>query len=218
MTSQRDSELRRQLVHCAQRLEPEGLSIGKSGNLSARCGDRILITPSGVAYAELTPAAIVAVDIAGNTLDPDALTPSSEWRIHCDLYRARADIHAIVHAHAPASTALACTGRHIPAFHYMVAVAGGSDIPLAEYALFGSAELSQAINRAMDNRSACLLANHGLLACADTVAAAFNLAREVEALADQYSRALQLGDVKLLNDAQMREVLAQFKHYGQRNR
>lgn len=215
MTS--ETELRQQLVRYAQALAPSGLSVGKSGNLSARCDDRILITPSAVAYTDLTADKIVAMDLDGNAEAGQDYPPSSEWRFHCDLYRRRPDVQAIAHAHPPASTALACTGRAIPAFHYMVAVAGGDEIPIADYALFGSPELSDNIQAAIGKLNACPLANHGLIAVGQTPGQAFNLAVEVEQLAQQYCQALQLGDVRILGAEEMRQVLQKFKHYGQRS-
>lgn len=217
MTANREFPLRQALIRHARQLEASGLSCGKSGNLSARTGDRVLITPSGVAYSELEPRDIVALERDGTPAPEQALKPSSEWRIHCDLYRHRPDINAVVHAHPAACTALACTGRAIPAFHYMVAVAGGSEIPLADYALFGTAALSDNIVKAIGQLNACLLANHGMVALGSTVADAFNLALEIENLATQYSQALQLGDVRLLDAQQMLQVLEQFRHYGQRS-
>lgn len=217
MTTNREYQLRTALIEHAQQLQSSGLSCGKSGNLSARHQDTVLITPSGVAYSALEPQDIVALNRDGTPLPEQPLQPSSEWRIHCDLYQQRPDISAIVHAHPTACTALACTGRGIPAFHYMVAVAGGSEIPLAGYALFGTEVLSENIVRTIGTLNACLLANHGMVALGDSVASAFNLALEIENLAAQYCQALQLGDIRLLNDAQMREVLQQFRHYGQRS-
>lgn len=213
--SQQDA--RRQLVEFARALNSSGLSAGKSGNVSVRCGDQVLITPSGIAYQALTADHIVALTVDGQVIGEQAYSPSSEWRFHCDLYRQRADSGAIVHAHPPASTALACTGRSIPAFHYMVAIAGGMEIPIADYALFGSAALSQNILRAIGNLNACLLANHGLIALGASLEQAFNLAIEVEQLAAQYSQALLLGNVNILGEAEMRQVLQKFKTYGQRH-
>ncbi len=211
-----ETRLREQLVQYAQCLESSGLSVGKSGNLSARCGNDILITPSAIAYEALEPEKIVAVDLQGNCRDDDGGVPSSEWRFHCDIYRDRPDAAAIVHAHSPACTALACTGRAIPAFHYMVAVAGGTTIPIADYALFGTEQLSLNIQQSLGKLNACLLANHGMLALGGTVAQAFNLAKEVESIAHQYCLALSLGEVQLLSDEDMADVLAKFQTYGQR--
>lgn len=216
MNTNREFQLRQALIHYATQLQESGLSCGKSGNLSARCDDTVLITPSGIDYNDLTPGDIVLLDSDGSPAPEQPLKPSSEWRIHCDLYRHRPEIGAIVHAHPTFCTALACTGRHIPAFHYMVAVAGGCEIPLAGYALFGSAALSDNTINALGTLNACLLANHGMVAVGASPDQAFSLALEVENLAAQYCESLKLGEVRLLSDAQMREVLEQFQHYGQR--
>ncbi len=209
-------ELRRQLVHYANQLGLQGLSAGKSGNLSTRCAEFVLITPSAVDYKSLQPKDIVAIALDGQPRADQHFQPSSEWRFHCDLYRQRPDISAVVHAHPTACTALACTGRAIPSFHYMVAVAGGKEIPIADYALFGSAELSENIRQAIGEVNACLLANHGMIAIEKSLASAFNLAVEVETLARQYIEALQLGDIRLLSDEQMNAVINRFREYGQR--
>ncbi len=142
--------------------------------------------------------------------------PSTEWRIHLDIYNQRADVLGVVHAHPVACSALACTRRSIPAFHYMVAMAGGREIPLAEYALFGSPELSNNVIRAIGHLNACLMANHGMVALGDSLDSAFDLALEVENMARQYCQALQLGDVQLLSDAEMDAVIERFKYYRQR--
>lgn len=207
--------LRQQLCDYALALGSSGLSVGRSGNLSVRFGEHCLVTPSGVDYQQLSPADMVLIDLDGNTV-AGALQPSSEWHFHCGLYRARADVHAVVHAHPTYCTSLACSRRHIPAFHYMVAVAGGKDIPLAPYALFGTEELSGHVLKALQERQACLLANHGMIAVGRDLPAAFNLALEVETLAQQYCEVLKLGEPCLLNDAQMDAVLAKFSGYGQR--
>lgn len=211
-----EAETRQQLVDHAQRLGSSGLSAGKSGNLSARCGSTILITPTAVAYEDLTTSHIVALEDTGQPLPGQRFAPSSEWHFHCDLYRQREDVGAIVHAHPNACTALACTGRGIPAFHYMVAIAGGTQIPIADYALFGTEALSANIVQTIGELHACLLANHGMLALGTSVASAFNLAIEIETLAQQYCLALQLGQVNILGEQQMQAVVEQFRHYGQR--
>jgi len=141
--------------------------------------------------------------------------PSSEWRFHRDIYAARAEVGAVVHAHSPFATALACLGRNIPAFHYMIAVAGGSDIRCAPYATFGTQELSDGALRALEGRKACLLANHGMIAAGGTLADALALAVEVEGLAEQYCRALQIGEPRVLPDLEMAVVLEKFRTYGQ---
>ncbi len=174
----------------------------------------MLITPTGMAYGALTDADIVFVDADG-TLFKAGRAPSSEWHFHAAIYRKKPEAQAIVHCHSPSATALACARKAIPAFHYMVAVAGGRDIPLAPYATFGTPDLASAIVKTLENRRACLLANHGQVAFGETLEAALDLAREVEALAAQYITVLQLGAVHILDDAEMDRVLAKFETYGQ---
>src|SRR5262249_53087245 len=152
-------------------------------------------------------------DVVAMTMDGAAQgprTPSSEWRFHRDIYAARAEAQAIVHTHSPFATTLSCLERGIPAFHYMIAVAGGSDIRCAPYATFGTQELSDHALRALNGRRACLLANHGMIAMGASLAEAFALAVEVEALAEQYWRALQIGQPIILSDAEMGRVLEKF--------
>ncbi|MGA9368529.1 MAG: class II aldolase/adducin family protein, partial [Steroidobacteraceae bacterium] len=143
--------------------------------------------------------------------------PSSEWRFHRDIMAARPEVGAIVHAHSRHATALACTGRGIPAFHYMVAVAGGEDIRCAPYHTFGTQELSDAALTALEGRKACLLGHHGSIALGDDLHAALRLAGEVESLAAQYCAALALGDVGLLDTAEMRRVVEKFRSYGRQD-
>lgn len=210
-----DNKQRTELIAYSLQLATSGLSLGKSGNLSVRNQAGFLITPSGLAYDELQPEDIVQVDTHGNT-DGQPHAPSSEWRFHHDIYHARPDVHAIVHAHPTHCTALACTGRGIPAFHYMVGVTGKAEIPIAPYALFGTQALSDAVVNALDDGTACLMQNHGMLTVGLSLPSTFALALEVETLAKQYSEALKLGDVKLLSEQQMAAALEKFKGYGQR--
>lgn len=210
-----EQALREQLRDFALQLNSSGLSVGRSGNLSIRYKDGCLITPSGVDYQQLNAADMVRIDLDGQKQD-EGLNPSSEWHFHCGLYRSRPGVHAVVHAHPTYCTSLACSHHSIPAFHYMVAVAGGKDIPLAPYALFGTEELSEYAIKALQGRQACLLANHGMIAVGSDLPAAFNLAREVETLAQQYCEVLKLGEPKLLSDPQMQLVLDKFSSYGQR--
>ena len=209
-----EGALRAEIVETARRMKSSGLSHGRSGNVSARHDGGMLITPSGTPYETLTPEDIVSVDGSGQS-DPDAGKPSSEWRFHLAAYQARPDAGAVVHCHSRAATALACAHRPIPAFHYMVAVAGGTDIPLAPYATFGTPELAAHVAKALATRKACLMANHGQIATGASLEAALELAGEVENLAAQYLEVLKLGEVHLLDDAQMNEVLEKFKSYGQ---
>ncbi len=205
---------RNAVIAAAQAMARSGLSPGRSGNVSQRCGNGMLITPSGMDYETLDTGDICLVDRAGNT-SRDGRKPSSEWQLHAAIYEARPEADAIVHCHSPRATALACTRRDLPAFHYMVAVAGGKDIRCARYATFGTRELAAEAVAALEGRMACLLANHGQIAFGDSPAAALALAREVETLAGQYLDALAAGDVTILDDAEMAEVLARFSDYGQ---
>ena len=213
MAGLRFLKLRRAAIAAAQQLGPLGINQGNSGNVSLRAGDGLLITPTGIPYDALTPGQIVWMDLDGRC-EGDWL-PSSEWRFHCDILRERPDLNAIVHTHAVHATALACHGRGIPPFHYMVAAGGGRDIRCAPYATYGTAELSANAVRALEGRRACLLANHGLIACGCTLNEALALAVEVETLSAMYIKALQLGPPVELDDAEMETVLEKFSTYGQ---
>jgi len=205
--------LREKIIAVALEMNARGLNRGKSGNVSTRIDAGFLVTPTGLAYESMRPEDVVAMTQDGASRG--SRLPSSEWRFHRDIYAARAEVGAIVHAHSPFATALACLGRNIPAFHYMIAVAGGSDIRCAPYATFGTQELSDGALRALEGRKACLLANHGMIAAGGTLADALALAVEVEGLAEQYWRALQIGEPKVLPDLEMAVVLEKFRTYGQ---
>lgn len=189
-----------------------GLLCGTSGNFSVRAESGMWITPSGVAGQGLEAADLVFVDHAGGT--HGTAKASSEWRIHRDLYAADAATGSVIHAHPVHATALACQRRAIPAFHYMVAVAGGNDIRCSDYATFGSQALSEAVLAATRGRRACLMANHGLVAVGATPKQALELAVEVETLAQMYLAALSCGEPVVLDDAEMARVLEQFRDYG----
>lgn len=200
--------------HCCA-MNASGLSLGKSGNASLRWGDGLLITPTGRAYDRLQPEDIVFLDADGGCA-PGQLIPSSEWRFHCDILRAYPKANAVVHVHSTYATALACLGEGIPAFHYMVAVAGGAEIPCADYATFGSAELSDNVLRVLHGEfKACLMANHGQVAIGKTLADAYALAQEVENLARQYMLARSLGPTRNLPAEEMAQVVEKFRSYGQ---
>ncbi|HVN33845.1 MAG TPA: class II aldolase/adducin family protein [Casimicrobiaceae bacterium] len=212
--------LREAVIATAREMNALGINRGKSGNVSARWRkarfDGYLVTPSGMPYASIKPADIVALPLAGETgAAPGRRHPSSEWRFHRDIYRSRPDAAAIVHTHSPFATSLACLRSAIPAFHYMVAVAGGDDIRCAPYATFGTQALSDHAVAALDGRRACLLANHGMIAIGVSLAAALALAVEVETLAEMYWRARQLGEPVLLPQSEMAIVIAKFRTYGQ---
>ena len=206
-------DLRRALIEACRDLQRLGLTHGTSGNVSIRCDtDAFLVSPTGLAYASLEPQDVPLMRLDGSWYG--RCRPSSEWRFHRDILAARAEAGAVVHAHPRYATALACTGRGIPAFHYMVAVAGGRDIRCADYHTFGTQALSDAALAALEGRRACLLAHHGIIALGADVRTALALAGEVENLAAQYATALAIGGVKLLEDAEMDRVVEKFRTYG----
>ena len=204
---------RAEIISVALRMSSSGLSPGRSGNVSMRVDGGMLITPTGMAYGELRPSDIVEVRSDGR-VTPGQRVASSEWRVHLAIYKARVDVAAIVHTHSLNATALSCLHRGIPAFHYMVAEAGGDKIACAPYATYGTEELSRFAVKALGPRQACLLANHGAIAVGDSLRKAYELAGEVEVLASQYARALQIGRPKLLSAREMARVIEKFKTYG----
>ncbi len=204
---------RREVIEAACAMSRSGLSPGRSGNVSKRFEGGFLITPSGMAYEKLSEGDIVFARPDGSF--EGKCKPSSEWRFHREIYHANKDAGAIVHTHSRHATALACAGRAIPAFHYMVAAAGGREIKLAEYASFGTADLARNVVRALGKNRACLMAQHGQIAIGDNVFLALELAHEVEELAAQYCLVLQLGEARIIPDAEMERVLEKFKSYGQ---
>lgn len=204
------------VISACRELRHRGLTHGTSGNVSVRYDERrFLLSPSGMDYELLQAEDVPLMDLDGRWFG--RRRPSSEWRFHRDIFKSRRDVGAIVHTHSPQATALACTGRGIPAFHYMVAVAGGCDIRCAPYYAFGTQALSDAALAALKDRKACLLANHGVIATGADLPSAISLAGEVENLALQYCAALSLGDVLILDDAEMCGVVEKFRSYGQQN-
>ena len=212
--------LREAVIATARAMNTVGINVNKSGNVSVRCrrGPRsgFLLTPTGVPYECLVPDDIVFVDESGGAVG--RCEPSSEWRFHAAIYRAREDLEAVVHTHSPNATALACQGLSIPPFHYMVAVAGGADIRCADYATFGTQGLADNVLFALEGRRACLLAHHGVIACGPTLESALALAVEVENLARTYIVVRGLGEPRLLPPDEMERVLERFKSYGQPRR
>lgn len=209
--------LRKEMVSACLAMERRGINQGTSGNVSVRWADGLLVTPSGLAYETLAPEEIVYLEWDGTP--HGAHNPSSEWRFHRDILRERPDLHAVVHAHPPYCTAHAIVGHHIPAVHYMIAAAGGPTIRCAPYHTFGTDELSRAAVEALEGRSACLLANHGLIACGPTLRRALWLAGEVETLARQYALSLQIGKPVVLPDAEIARVIERFRtSYGPKER
>ncbi|MCW5730673.1 MAG: class II aldolase/adducin family protein [Alphaproteobacteria bacterium] len=205
--------LRREMVRTCRAMNASGINQGTSGNLSARLdGGRFLITPSGLAYETMKPADLPVMDFSGRWWGPRR--PSTEWRFHRDILRARPDVMAVLHVHSRHATALACLGEGIPAFHYMVAAAGGAEIACAPYATFGTQALSDHALAALGPRRACLLANHGLIVAERSLAKALALAIEVETLAAMYLLARQAGRPKLLSRREMARVLELFRLYG----
>jgi L-fuculose-phosphate aldolase len=204
--------LRRKIIAACRDMNALGINQGTSGNVSARVAGGFLITPSGVPYDELAPAQIVEMDLEGG--HRGELAPSSEWRMHRDVYRGRPEAGAVVHTHATFCTVLACLRTEIPAFHYMVAVAGGASIRCGDYATFGTQALSDNMLKALEGRRACLLANHGMICFGPDLGKALALAVEVETLARQYWHARQAGEPVLLSDAEMARVLERFASYG----
>jgi len=210
-----ENAARREVIDTALAMSASGLSPGRSGNVSVRWQDGMLITPSGMAYDSLSPKDVVFVAEDGSVA-AKSRKPSSEWRFHLAAYAERADRAAVVHTHSLHATVLACQHKPIPAFHYMVAAAGGTEIPCVPYASFGTEELANYVCEGLRRHDACLMANHGQIAIGNTLGSALELASEVENLAAQYVQVLSLGKPKLLNGAEMQDVLARFQNYGQK--
>lgn len=213
-----DSEraLRGDIIRACQYMDRRGINQGTSGNISVRWKDGLLITPSGLPYDSMAPEDIIFLAMDGTPTGPHK--PSSEWRFHRDILRERSDFQAVVHNHSAYCTGLSILNRDVPAVHYMIAAAGGPTIRCAEYATFGTDELSNSALAALEGRSACLLANHGLIACGPSLAKALWLAEECEALCRQYVIALQAGDPVVLPDEEIARVVEKFKSYGPKRR
>jgi len=205
--------LRKEIIAIVRLFNMTGLSFGRSGNVSARSPSGFLITPTGLAYADMKPGDITELDHNGRVISGKH-KPSSEWRMHGAIYRKRLDVNAIVHVHSSYATGMACARKEIPAFHYMVTVLGGSNIPCAKYATFGTEKLARNAVAALGKLYACLLANHGQIAVAENLATAFRYAGEVENLAKQYCISLQAGGAMLLDEKEMQINIGKFKTYG----
>ena len=201
----------------ARAMNASGINRGSAGNVSARCAGGFVITPTGMAYESCTAADMVQVALDGTASAATPRKPSSEWRFHRDIYVTRPEAGAVVHTHSPFATALACQAQGIPAFHYMVARFGGSDVRCSAYATFGTQELSDAIMLALDGRCGCLIAHHGMVVFGRDTDDALALAIELETLCEQYWRVLQLGIPKLLGAAEMARVIEKFSAYGQQD-
>ena len=201
-----------QVIKYAKMLNVKNLSALRSGNISVRYKNGFLITPSGVKYSQLQTEDVVFVSLDGN-FDSLKQRPSSEWRIHKDIYVNKKEANAVVHAHSTHATAVSAHGKSIPAFHYMVALAGGDDIKCAEYATFGTEELSKNILEALDKRKACLMSNHGQVVFDTNLEKAFELAEEIENICHQYINTLKIGIPKILSNNEMKKVLEKVKDY-----
>lgn len=207
-----EKELRSELVRIANKLDAEGLNRGTSGNLSARYGEGMLITPSGMGAEGLGEDDIVFMNMDGTARG--RWQPSSEWLFHRDIFVQREEVGAVVHTHSVAATALACLRKDIPPFHYMIALIGGDTIRCAQYATFGTQELSNNALNALKDRKACLLANHGMIAAGKDLAEAFKITVEVETLSEMYLRALQIGEPVLLSAQEFQDAQRRFGSYG----
>ena len=209
------SNLKKQIIKFSKKLNSTNLSALRSGNISARAKEKgvdgFYITPSGMRYDDLKPSDIVFVSLEGRF--DKKRKPSSEWRFHQDIYVNKKEAKAIVHAHSTCATAISTHQRSIPAFHYMVAVAGGEDIKCTKYATFGTRKLSNNILSALKNRSACLIGNHGQIAFGENLEKAFELAQEIENICHQYIYALRIGIPKILSKKEMKIVLGKMKNY-----
>lgn len=204
----------RDVITIACAMADAGFAPSKSGNVSVRVANGFLLTPTARPYAQLRPVDLVELDLDGVVLRGKN-RPSSEWRFHAAIYRSHADVHAIIHTHSPRATALSCARKGIPAFHYMVAMAGGEDIRCAPYATFGTQTLADHAVAALKDRRACLLANHGVIATGASLDAAWAIAQEVENLAGEYLDLLAAGlKPVILGAAEMKRVLAKFSDYG----
>jgi L-fuculose-phosphate aldolase len=210
-----EGALRQRMAEVMKAMDDRGLNRGTSGNVSARCGEAMLVTPSGIPAGRLVPEHMVLVQPDGSTAQ-GALKPSSEWRMHKGILDRRPDVGAVVHCHSRHATILACAGRPIPAVHYMVAVSGGTSVPVAPYATFGSEDLAQVVVEALDGRYATLMANHGQIVAAPNLDYALAIAEEIEEQAAVYWGTLAIGGPTVLADEEMNLILQRFKSYGQR--
>ncbi|WEK40691.1 MAG: class II aldolase/adducin family protein [Candidatus Brevundimonas colombiensis] len=215
MTTENEERLRVGIVAVMQAMDARGLNRGTSGNVSARLGDAMLVSPSGVPSSRMTPEAVVRVEADGST-PAGSLKPSSEWRMHQRLLALRPDCNAVVHCHSRHATILACAHKPIPPAHYMVAVSGGASVPVAPYATFGSEALADAVADTLKGRYAALMANHGQVVVAPGLELALLIAEEIEEQAAVYWGAMALGGPVLLEEAEMGRILDRFRSYGQK--
>ena len=211
----RDNSLLRQaVIDACLEMNRSGINHGASGNISVRAGDQMVITPSGVAYDQMTPEMLVQIPLDGSASPDGQLKPSTEWPFHLAILQAKPAVNAVVHAHPVYCSALAMNRQTIPACHYMVAAFGGNDVPLADYARFGTQQLSDNITRVLQNRSACLMANHGAVTTGESLPRALWRMGELEVLAKGYATSLSFGEPHILSPDEMDEVNTAFSDYG----
>ena len=214
MTQNHESSQHQAIIDACRWMNSSGLNQGTSGNISVRCGDKMLITPSGVSYDQLRPDMLCRVPLSGEADMTDPYKPSTEWRFHQSILFANPNVMAVVHAHPANATALAVQGCAIPACHYMIAAFGGTNVPLVDYAIFGSPALARMVTNALNDRSACLLANHGAITTGDTLSRALWRMEELENLARVYLLAKATGVPQILTTTQMNDVIEAFGNYG----
>lgn len=215
MSGLEDTEtLRQQIIDACLWMERAGVNQGTSGNISVRVTDGILMTPSALPYDRMTPDQICKLSLNGPPADDMRPRPTTEWQFHQAVMQARPDVNVVVHAHPAHATAIATQRRGIPAVHYMVAAFGGADVPIVDYALYGGRSLADGVANALENRHACLLANHGAVAVGPTMDRALWRMQELEILARVYILASTSGEPVLLTEAEIAEVLVSFESYG----
>jgi L-fuculose-phosphate aldolase len=216
--NEKERQLRQEIIDKCRWMNASGLNQGTSGNISARFGKRMLITPSATPYEDITVDMIASMPLKGEYGSWDGpLKPSTEWRFHLDIMKSRPEVGAIVHTHATFATVLAIARREIPACHYMIAAFGGNNVRCADYATYGTKELSVNALNALKGRSACLLANHGLIATGPSLAKAMWAAVELETIARQYYHALVLGNPVILSDADIADTQKSFSTSGRQS-
>lgn len=217
MISEQEEKLRIQIVEVMAAMDARGLNRGTAGNVSARLGEDILITPTGVPPSALKPEHIVRLAPDGS-YDPAGMKPSSEWLMHLKLLQLRPDANGVVHCHSRYATTLACANRPIPALHYMVAVSGGPSVPVAPYATFGTAELAETVCQTLSGQFGALMANHGQIVVAPSLRQALLIAEEIEEQAAIYWGTLAIGGPTLLDDTEMGRIAERFRSYGQKKK
>jgi L-fuculose-phosphate aldolase len=212
MTSQ---DTRQSLIAASLDAETQRINTGTTGNMSIRVDGSMLITPTGIPPRKLKPEMIVPMDFDGNWSGD--IKPSSEWALHSAIYKARPEVQAVVHAHPDHCVALSCARRDLPAFHYMIAGFGGDDVRCSRYATFGSPELAEATVEALEDRTACLLANHGMVAIGATLPEAYGRALKLETLARQYMLCRSFAEPVLLSQSDLIGVKQRYKTYGRQD-